>query len=76
MNNINTVMANMPTKIRAYTVANQDNTYTVVLNSNLTFEQNKASYKHELYHINNGDYDDNRRIERLEIYAHGLHKII
>ena len=57
MDAINVLYADMPSAIRSYVVSNTDSSYTVVLNSRLSHEQNLLSYQHELCHIQNGDYD-------------------
>ena len=51
MDAINVLYADMPGAIRSYVVSNTDSSYTVVLNSRLSHEQNLLSYQHELYHI-------------------------
>lgn len=70
MDNINVLLKNMPTTIRAYTVANTDGSYTVIINAKLSTEQQRLSYYHECSHIINGDYDKKLDVGLLEIYAH------
>ena len=70
MSDINVLYADMPTAIRSYVVSNTDMTYTVVLNSRLSHEQNLISYTHELKHINDGDYDKKCSVNMIEINAH------
>lgn len=60
----------LPGTVKAYVVANSDMTYTIVLNSNLSREQNILSYAHELDHIRNGDYDKKCGVDLIEFYAH------
>lgn len=60
----------LPAAVKAYVVANSDMTYTIVLNSNLSREQNVRSYAHELEHIRNGDYDKKCNADLIEFYAH------
>lgn len=73
MDAINILYADMPGAIRSYVVSNTDSSYTVVLNSRLSHEQNLLSYQHELYHIQNGDYDlPHTTADRIEIKAHNL----
>ena len=62
----------MPPRIKAYTVCNNDGTYTIVLNSRLTYEQHLLSYHHEMQHIENGDYDKKCNINLIEINAHSV----
>lgn len=66
---VNCVMANMPAAIKAYTTLNNDDTYTIILNSRLTYEQHLKSYAHELFHIKNGDYEKNN-VDMIEFRAH------
>ena len=70
MSNFNILLANMPTTIKAYTVLNADDTYTIVINARLSSEQQRLSCYHEMQHINNNDYDKKIDIGLLEIYAH------
>ena len=62
----------LPGTIRSFVVANADWTYTIMLNSRLSREQNIISYKHELEHIQNGDYDKKCSVDLIEITAHGV----
>lgn len=70
MENYNIILYDMPTGIKAFTRSNPDGTYTIVLNSRLSDEQQRLSFYHELMHIQNGDYDRKMAIGMLEIYAH------
>ena len=67
---VNTLELNLPVTIAGYTVSNADNTYTVVLNSRLTFERRIQAYTHELQHILHGDYDRMVDVGILEFYSH------
>ena len=67
---VNTILVDMPCSIRAYTVANADLTYTVVINAKLNHELQIESYQHELEHITNGDYDRKYSADLIEFYAH------
>ena len=67
---VNVRMINLPTTIKAYVVSNADQSYTIVLNSNLNHEQNLKSYMHEMKHIKNGDYDKKCSVDLIEINAH------
>ena len=48
---VNVVLADLPGTISAYTVANPDFSYTVVLNSRLNYERQQKAYRHEINHI-------------------------
>lgn len=67
----NVIYADMPATIKAYTVNNCDDSFTIVLNSRLNREQHLISYHHELTHIESGDYDRQcKDVDMVEIFAH------
>jgi len=70
MDEINVLYVDMPTTVRSYVVNNIDMTYTIILNSRLSHEQNLISYAHELQHIKNGDYDKKCNVDVIEINTH------
>lgn len=72
MENINTYCADMPTSIRAYTVLNKDDSYTIILNSRISHEQQFRAYCHEMAHIQNGDYDKKAPADFIEIISHSI----
>lgn len=65
---IKVIYADLPTSVKAFTVLT-DGYYTIVLNQNLTREQNEISYMHELIHIANNDYEK-LDIQSIEANAH------
>jgi hypothetical protein len=67
---VNVVLADMPGTISAYSVANPDLSYTIVLNSRLNHERQMQAYIHEMNHIKNGDYDRKCHADLIECYAH------
>lgn len=66
---INVILYNMPTRIKAYTVKLHGQ-YTICLNSRLSHMQNKESYLHEIDHIKNGDYDLQCDADLIEFLSH------
>ena len=70
MESINVIYANMPVGIRSYVVANADCSFTIVLNSRLTYERNLLSYVHEMNHIHNGDYEKKCDVDIIEFNTH------
>lgn len=48
---------------------NKDGTYTILLNSRLSRQQNKDSLIHELNHIKNGDFYREIPIKQIEAEA-------
>ena len=69
---VNTILADMPGSIAAYTISNADMTYTIALNSRLNYERQLQAYHHEMCHIENGDYDRRCSADLIECYAHAL----
>jgi len=49
------VFDNLPTSIRGMVIQGDDGDPVIVLNSRLSREQNRKSYRHELEHIKRGD---------------------
>lgn len=60
----------LPTTIKSYVVANNDGSFTIILNGKVSHEVQLLSYLHELEHIKKGDYDKKNSIDIIEIYAH------
>lgn len=69
MENIKTVLADLPASIGGYTVL-KDDYYTIVLNQNLSHEKNYETYLHEMGHIKNKDFEKKCSIDLIEVYAH------
>ena len=67
MNDINIQLRNMPSRIRGFTKANPDMSYTIVLNSRLSYEMRMQTYLHEIKHIEGGDlYRDDMTAGEIE----------
>lgn len=69
MDNVRTVMSNLPLTIGGFTIVTDDY-FTIVLNQNLSFERNMQTYNHELFHIINADFDKKTSAGLIEIVAH------
>lgn len=69
---VNVIFADMSARIPAYSVANPDFSYTIVLNSRLNHERQMLAYYHEIAHIKNGDYDKKCSADLIECYAHAV----
>ena len=69
MDNVRTVMSNLPSTIGGFTIV-ADDYFTIVLTQNLSFERNMQTYNHELMHISNGDFDKKTSVGLIEIMAH------
>ena len=70
MEDIFVKLIELPYTIRSYVVLNKDQSYTIVLNSKLSHEQNMISYRHEIEHIKNGDYEKKCSVDMIELFAH------
>lgn len=66
---VNTLEYDLPVSVAGYTVLNADSSYTVVLNSRLTFERRMQAYQHEMKHILTGDYDRKVDVDMIEFYT-------
>ncbi len=53
---INTVLLDLPSTVHGFSRENSDGTYTIVLNSGLCRECQEAAYRHEMEHIEKGDF--------------------
>lgn len=67
-------LKNLPTTLKALVVENEDDTYTIFLNSRLTYEQQCNSYKHEIDHIKKKDFEKDCNVSELEFDAHRRNK--
>lgn len=68
-NDFNVKLLDLPTTIGGF-VKETDDYYTIVLNSRMTFEHNKQTYKEETYHIDNNDLDRDCTVDQIETEAH------
>ena len=57
------VLVDLPTSVRGFCYHDADGEEYVVLNSRLTHEQNRKTYRHEQEHIRRGDLDNPDYIE-------------
>ena len=55
MSDINVLLRDMTCRIRGFTRANPDMSYTIVLNARLSHEMLMRVYLHEIEHIEGGD---------------------
>ena len=68
---VNTILIDMPTRVKGQTVKNEDGTYSVFLNARMASNQIKKTYQHEINHIENGDFEE-EQVQRIEMYAHKI----
>jgi len=57
------VLSNLPTSIKGFVYLDSDGNPVIVLNANLTREQNRRTYEHEKKHIASGDMINPNYIE-------------
>lgn len=70
MENVRTILIDMPCTVKAYTIC-KDDFYTIVINASLNQEMQRFAYYHELYHIQNKDFERKCSVNLIEINAHG-----
>ena len=69
-NNIRVILAQMPARIRSYVVL-VDGFYTIVLNDALSPQAKHKACRHEMEHIQNGDFERSCSADLIEIKTHG-----
>lgn len=70
LDDINLQMIKMPCKIKAAVTANEDGSYTLFVNKNISAEQQKEAVLHELRHIERGDLFCEEDADEIETRAH------
>ena len=63
-------MVDLPVTVKAFVHRNDDDSYTIILNSVLGRQQNVRSYLHELQHIDNADLESFETADSLEYKRH------
>jgi len=64
---INTQLLNLPCGVKGLSKANSDGTYTIILNSRLTYEQLQQTYLHEMEHIKRDDFHSTLTVDAIEL---------
>jgi hypothetical protein len=67
---IQVFLVDLPGTVRAFTVHNSDDSYTIFINAGLSHEMQCAAYDHEMQHINNHDFDYCYDVNELENERH------
>lgn len=62
-------IVDMPVSVKAYTVPNEDGTFTIFINSRLNSEQQQESYSHEIEHILSNNFKTNN-VNNAELITH------
>lgn len=73
MDNINVIYCDLPPKVKGMVVKtfDEEECYTIVLNSRLTAEQNKETYEHEMKHLKARDFDEiDKSVDEIEYVRH------
>ncbi len=68
MERIFTRLVDLPLTIRGYTSLDPDGNYNIYLNSRLSLEQQRKTYKHELTHIQRDDFADSKTLAEAESF--------
>lgn len=63
-------LVDMPGRIGATAIPNEDGTYTIYVNSRLTVEKQRKAYLHEIRHIKNDDFYKDICVDEIELIAH------
>lgn len=58
MRDYRVTLANLPTSVRGFVFLESDGVPRIVLNANLTREQNMRTMRHEIKHIESGEMTD------------------
>ena len=73
MNEVRVIYANLPPRIKGMLVKtfDEEDYYTVVINSNLNIEQQREAYEHELRHMKAKDFDEvDKSVDDIEYVRH------
>ena len=74
MSEVKVIYCDLPPKVKGMLVKtfDEEECYTVVLNSRLNYEQQLATYEHELKHIKAKDFDEvDKSVDEIEYIRHG-----
>ena len=67
---IQVFFVDLPSSIRGLTVKNNDDSFTILINVNMSYEAQLSAYLHEMEHIKNNDFDYMHDINELEWCRH------
>lgn len=63
---VTTHLLNLPCSVKGLAKANSDGSYTILLNSRLSFEQLQRTYIHEMRHIKEDDFHSELNVDVIE----------
>lgn len=67
---IGVYLVDLPHGIRGFTRKNEDGSYSIMINARLSSEMQIEVYDHEIRHIDSGDYDSVKKVDKLEYDRH------
>ena len=71
MDNFMVIFDNLPFKVKGFTIHNaNEDYYTIVLNSRMSSECQKRTFKHELSHITNCDFQLGIDVDFIKTIRH------
>ena len=62
----NVIFIDLPTKVNEAVTLNEDGSYTIFINSRISYENRLRAYKHALIHIKNNDFEHTDRLSEVE----------
>lgn len=68
---VNLVYESMPNKVKTLVTENSDGGYTIIVNSNISYECILEAVKHEMWHIVSTDFTKND-VNAIEQNAHAV----
>lgn len=66
---VNVVLLNLPTKEKEAITENEDESYTIVINSRLSYGAQLLAYQHAMCHVSNNDFEKSD-VQRIKSIAH------
>lgn len=73
MNEVNVIYCDLPPRVKGMLVKtfDEEERYTVVINSRLNVEQQRAAYEHEVKHLKAKDFDEtSKSVDEIEYVRH------
>ena len=67
---IRVFLVDLPHKIHGFSTKNDDDSFTILINSRLSNEMQIEAYNHEIAHITNSDFDSCCNVNELESDRH------
>ena len=73
MDDVRVIYADLPPHVKGMLVKtfDEEDYYTIVLNSNLNIEQQRETYEHEIKHMKAKDFDEvEKSVDEIEYMRH------